>query len=145
MSRKAVEIGKLEVNTVKILVEKFEESDETHQSLADKIGLSRPTITKTFAGNRATTLSELDKIANALGLKLSTVVAEAEASLRTPSSPSSSSVLSEAEAYKIAEELDRKLRAGMTPEQLGLAAKTREVDPLDGRGEESQIPPGWDE
>ena len=82
MSRKAVEIGKLEINTVKILVEKFEESDETHQSLADKVGLSRPTITKTFAGNRATTLSELDKIANALGLKLSAVVAEAECSLR---------------------------------------------------------------
>lgn len=82
MSRKAVEIGKLEINTVKILVEKFEESDETHQSLADKVGLSRPTITKTFAGNRATTLSELDKIANALSLKLSAVVAEAEYSLR---------------------------------------------------------------
>lgn len=82
MSRKAVEIGKLEVNTVKILVEKFEESDETHQSLAEKVGFSRPAITKTFAGNRATTLSELDKIANALGLKLSAVVAEAECSLR---------------------------------------------------------------
>lgn len=82
MGRKAVEIGKLEINTVKILVEKFEESDETHQSLADKVGLSRPTITKTFAGNRATTLSELDKIANAFGLKLSVVVAAAEYSLR---------------------------------------------------------------
>lgn len=144
MSRKAVEIGKLEVNTVKILVEKLQESNETHQSLADKTGLSRPTITKTLAGSRATTLSELSKIANALGLKLSTVIAEAEASLRKPS-PSAPSMLSEAEAYAIAEELDRKLRAGMTFEELGLAAKTREIDPLDARGEESQIPPDWNE
>lgn len=54
-------------------------------------------------------------------------------------------MLSEAEAYAIAEELDRKLRAGTTLEELGLAAKAREVDPLDERGEESQAPPDWDE
>lgn len=115
------------------------------KEIAYSTGISEPTLSRIFKFARVLDVAELEAICAFLHLRMSTVVAEAEASLRTPSSPSSPSMLSEVEAYKIAEELDRKLRAGMTPEQLGLAAKTRETDPLDGRGEESQIPSGWDE
>lgn len=114
------------------------------KEIAYSTGISEPTLSRIFKFTRVLDVAELEAICAFLHLRMSAVVAEAEASLRKPSS-SSPSALSEVEAYAIAEELDRKLRAGMTPEQLGLAAKTRETDPLDTRGEESQIPPDWDE
>lgn len=131
-------------DTVKELALKKELSGN---QLAIKSGVSQAQVSRIFAYKRAISVEHLYLLAHALDMKPSTVVAQAEKKIakENTSSPSSPSVLSEVEAYKIAEELDRKLRAGMTPEELGLAAKTREIDPLDGRGEESQIPPGWDE
>lgn len=133
-------------DTVKELALKKELSGN---QLAIKSGVSQAQVSRIFAYKRAISVEHLYLLACALDMKPSVVVAQAEKKIAkeniTSQRSTSPSMLSEAEAYKIAEELDRKLRAGMTPEQLGLAAKTREVDPLDARGEESQIPPDWDE
>lgn len=130
----------------KILENKAAELCLSLRDIQEKSGVPHSTVARIFEGKTAIAIDKLEAISHALELKAWKVMqqAEKEISENTSSTPSPV-MLSEAEAYKIAEELDRKLRAGMTPEQLGLAAKTREIDPLDGRGEESQIPPDWDE
>ncbi|WP_073995834.1 hypothetical protein [Arcanobacterium urinimassiliense] len=151
MGRKAYIIHPIEKEALGILYSRFIETGMTHEELANKLTtLGKTSAFNSLKGNRGTTITEFEELCTALGVSAVKVLKQAESAKTSPSSetsssPSSPTTLSEAEAYKIAEELDRKLRAGMTPEQLGLAAKTREIDPLDARGEESQIPPGWDE
>lgn len=144
MGKRAKTAGELSKAIGETISNFLEEKEISQNQLAEKSTVSQPRVNRTLTGKAPMYVDELAAMARALDLKPSEIIATAEASLRKPS-PSSPVMLSEAEAYKIAEELDRKLRAGMTPEQLGLAAKTREIDPLDARGEESQIPPDWDE
>lgn len=57
----------------------------THGELAEKVGVARTTILKTFAGSRATYLSEFEGIAKALGLIPWRVMRQAEDELEAQS------------------------------------------------------------
>lgn len=148
MARKSKTLETIDKHTQSLLADAAARKGLSQNRLAEITGMSQNRIGIIFRlETPPATVGEVCSIAHAIGKHGSEFIEQAEIIVEQESASSSSSpvMLSEVEAYKIAEELDRKLRAGMTPEELGLAAKTREIDPLDTRGEESQIPPDWDE
>ncbi|MBS5942850.1 MAG: helix-turn-helix transcriptional regulator [Finegoldia magna] len=81
MARKPAEMTEVEQRAITILRDSFEQSKMTHGELAEKVGVARTTILKTFAGSRATYLSEFEGIAKALGLTPWRVMRQAEDAL----------------------------------------------------------------
>nr|DAY94761.1 MAG TPA: Regulatory protein-modification, helix-turn-helix, transcriptional regulato, DNA [Caudoviricetes sp.] len=81
MARKPAEMTEVEQRAITILRDSFEQSEMTHGELAEKVGVARTTILKTFAGSRATYLSEFEGIAKALGLTPWRVMRQAEDAL----------------------------------------------------------------
>lgn len=85
MARKPAEMTEIEQRAITILRDSFEQSKMTHGELAEKVGVARTTILKTFAGSRATYLSEFEGIAKALGLIPWRVMRQAEDELEAQS------------------------------------------------------------
>lgn len=85
MARKPAEMTEVEQRAITILRDSFEQSKMTHGELAEKVGVARTTILKTFAGSRATYLSEFEGIAKALGLIPWRVMRQAEDELEAQS------------------------------------------------------------
>lgn len=124
---------KLTEKLAQILADRAAELNLSLREIQALSGVPFATVGRVLDAKTSITMDKFEPIARALGLKPWQVMRQAEEELRRES------------AQAIAEDFATKLRAGMTPEELGLAAKTREIDPLDARGEESQVPPGWDE
>ena len=78
MARKPADMDEVERKAIGILRGAFEQSGMTQGELADKVGVARTTILKTFAGSRATYISEFEGIAKALGLSPWRVMRQAE-------------------------------------------------------------------
>lgn len=81
MPRGELKIGDSEQEALQVLNEKYAESGKTHHQIANEIGVSRTTVLKSLAGERATTYSEFVGISCALGLEPWKVMREAEARL----------------------------------------------------------------
>ena len=81
MARKPADMDEVERKAIGILRGAFEQSGMTQGELADKVGVARTTILKTFAGSRATYISEFEGIAKALGLSPWRVMRQAEDAL----------------------------------------------------------------
>lgn len=78
MGQKALEAGDLDREIGRLLEEAAEERDMSHRQLAAISGVSRARIDRVLAGVRPIYASEIQALADALGLRASTVVAEAE-------------------------------------------------------------------
>jgi transcriptional regulator with XRE-family HTH domain len=85
MARKPADMDEVERKAIGILRGAFEQSGMTQGELADKVGVARTTILKTFAGSRATYISEFEGIAKALGLSPWRVMRQAEDALEAES------------------------------------------------------------
>ena len=106
-----------------------------NKSLARLSGLSEPTLTRTFRNGRVLDLSELDALCNALNIRASSVVRDAERAISVPSAPSAVSV-DPARAY--IDETQAKLTRVLSRTDLTPAAKQHQPDPYANIGEENQ-------
>lgn len=78
MARGELKVSKLERDALAILNSRYLESGKTHQQIADDVGISRTSVLKSLAGDRATTYSEFVGISHSLGLRAWKVMQEVE-------------------------------------------------------------------
>lgn len=142
MSRGKAEVGESEKIALEILNSAYLESGKTHQQIADEIGVSRTTVLKSLAGQRATTYTELEGIAHALGLEAWKVYREAEkraAEQQNSENANSPETIPEHATQAYIDEAQRLAREAIA-NGYALAAKHHEPNPYDRIGEESQAP-----
>lgn len=81
MGRKSVEADELSLAIARVLNAAKEEGGVGFRELEERSGVQRLRIQRCFNGDRPFLVDDVEAIANALGLKASTVVREAEDSL----------------------------------------------------------------
>lgn len=89
MAQKPREVGDLESLIVQKIREHLGVSQIAAAQISEQTGIPESTLSKTLNCKRSSNLVELQAIVNALGLRLSDVIKEAEREL-APSSPSTS-------------------------------------------------------
>lgn len=120
----------LENAVLRVLNAKRESAGLDETALAIKAGLIQSTVNRQLRGESALSFSILVPLCDALGVRVSTVIRQAEESIQTPAP-----VATDPATYIAAAQakLDQLLQSNYTP-----AAKHHTPDPLQGIGEENQ-------